>query len=84
MQEIALAVIGVCEANKRNVVLGSMSYSSPHHLCYWAPYSVMDKHDAVPNLALTKVASQGMVLDSSLGAGVTDEPFLYLRSTCNI
>ena len=36
------------------------------------------------NLALTKVALQGLVLDCSLGAGITDELFLYLRLTCKI
>jgi hypothetical protein len=61
-----------------------MSNSSLRHLCYWALLSRKDKSDAVYNLVLTKVASQGLVLDGSLGAGGTDEPFLYLRLTCKI
>lgn len=61
-----------------------MSYSSPRHLCYWAPLSGKGKSDAVLSLTLTKVALQGLVLDCSLGAGITDELFLYLRLTCKI
>lgn len=31
-----------------------------------------------------RFAGLGLVLDGSLGAGGTDEPFLYLRLTCKI
>jgi hypothetical protein len=54
----------------------SMSYSSPRHLCYWALLSGNGKSDAAHNRALTKVALQGLVLDCSLGTGVTDQTFL--------
>ena len=70
MQEITLAVIVILSSEQR---VRSMSYSSSRLPLLLGSFI---KSDAVHNLALTKVALQGLVLDCSLGAGVTDQTFL--------
>jgi hypothetical protein len=84
MQEIVLAVVGVCQA-KKECLLGSnvILISSPPLLLV----SFIGKGQ-IPVLSaawrLQRSLSRGLVLDGSLAAGGTGEPFLYLRLTCKI
>jgi hypothetical protein len=83
MQEIVAGRSWCFLSEQKSVCLGLMSYSSPRHLCLLG--SFIGQIPMLPTTwRLQRPLSRGLVLDGSLGAGGTDEAFLYLRLTCKI
>jgi hypothetical protein len=83
MQEIVAGRSWCFLSEQKSVCLGLCHTYPLATSAYWALLS--DKSRCCPQPGAYKGRfSWGLVLDGSLGAGGTDEAFLYLRLTCKI